>query len=319
MNRSRLLPLIVLVPVAALAALAGTLRRGHAGQIAQPEKSAWALVAWRPIPENPVFAGTGRDTWDRKTRERGYILAGDDGTYHLWYTGYAGDRPPTMSLGHATSRDGIRWARDPANPIFTASWVEDMCVVRHDGTYWMFAEGRNDIAHLLTSPDGLKWTERGSLDVRKADGSRIGPGPYGTPAAWFEGGTWYLFYERGDQGVWLATSKDGKVWTNVKDDPVLALGPEPYDRAAVALNQIVKRDGFYYAFYHANAGRPWKDWTTCVARSRDLVHWEKYPGNPIVRDNCSSAILVRTPQGQDRLYTMHPDVKVFVPATAARP
>ena len=84
---------------------------------------------------------------------------------------------------------------------------------------------------------------------------------------------------------------------------------------AVALNQIVKdRDGFYYAFYHANSERPWKDWTTCVARSRDLVHWEKYPGNPIIRNNCSSAILVRTPQGQDRLYTMHPDVKVFVPS-----
>ena len=91
------------------------------------------------------------------------------------------------------------------------------------------------------------------------------------------------------------------------------MGPEPYDKAAVAVNQIVKRDGFYYAFYHANSQRPWKDWTTCLARSRDLVHWEKYPGNPIIGNNCSSAILVRTPQGEDRLYTMHPDVKVFVP------
>ena len=148
-----------------------------------------------------------------------------------------------MSLGHATSRDGIHWDRDPANPIFTGSWVEDMCVVKQDGTYSMFAEGRNDIAHLLTSADGLKWTERGPLDVRKADGSPISPGPYGTPAAWFEDGTWYLFYERGDQGVWLATSKDRKVWTNVTDDPVIAMGPEPYDKAAVAVNQIVKRDG----------------------------------------------------------------------------
>ena len=100
----------------------------------------------------------------------------------------------------------------------------------------------------------------------------------------------------------------------MKDDPVIAMGPEEYDHTAVAVNQIVKRDGFYYAFYHANQNRPWKDWTTCVARSRDLVHWEKYPGNPIIRNNCSSAILVRTPGGQDRLYTMHPDVKVFVPS-----
>src|SRR5580658_411451 len=134
------------------------------------DDAPWQFVAWTPIPENPVFTGTGRDTWDRKIRERGYILVGDDGTYHLWYTGYAVDRPPTMSLGHATSRDGIHWTRDPDNPIFKESWTEDVCVVRHDGAFFMFAEGKNDIAHLLTSNDGLKWTEHGSLDIRKTDG-----------------------------------------------------------------------------------------------------------------------------------------------------
>ncbi len=99
----------------------------------QQAPSEWALVAWTPIAENPVFTGTGRDTWDRKIRERGYILVGEDGTFHLWYTGYAGDRPATMSLGHATSRDGVHWTRDPRNPIFTGSWVEDMCVVERAG------------------------------------------------------------------------------------------------------------------------------------------------------------------------------------------
>jgi hypothetical protein len=79
-----------------------------------------------------------------------------------------------------------------------------MCVVRRDCTYVMFAEGRNDIAHFPTSPDGLRWTEGRPLDVRKADESPISPGPYGAPAAWFEDGTWYLFYECGDRGVWLA-------------------------------------------------------------------------------------------------------------------
>lgn len=302
----RLVPLLLVL-------LTGT---GASSQVQaqSPKDSApWALVSWRAIAENPVFTGTGKDTWDRKIRERGYILVANDGTYHLWYTGYAADKPPTMSLGHATSRDGVHWVRDPNNPIFDQVWVEDMCVVKQDGAFFMFAEGRHDIAHLLTSPDGLKWTERGPLDIRTTNGNPIKPGPYGTPAAWYEQETWYLFYERGDQGVWLAKSKDRTVWTNVTDDPVLALGPAPYDQAAVAVNQIVRRDGFYYAFYHANAGRPWKDWTTCVARSSDLIHWEKYPGNPIIRDNCSSAILVRTPQGLDRLYTMHPDVKVFEP------
>lgn len=305
--------------LAAMLTLLVSLVAGGPAIAGPPDNPApWALVAWKPVPNNPVFAGTGRDTWDRKIRERGSILVGGDGTYHLWYTGYAGDRPSTMSLGHATSRDGLRWDRDPANPIYAGTWVEDMCIVRPDGTFFMFAEGRGDIAHLLTSADGRAWTERGPLDVRKVDGTPIDPGPYGTPAAWFEDGTWHLYYERGDRGVWLATSKDRKIWTNVRDEPVLAMGPEPYDRTAVAMNQVVRRDGFYYAFYHANSERPWKDWTTCVARSRDRVHWVKYPGNPIIRGNCSSAILVRTPEGRDRLYTMHPDVKAFEPAMPAR-
>jgi beta-1,2-mannobiose phosphorylase / 1,2-beta-oligomannan phosphorylase len=272
-----------------------------------------ALVAWRPVAANPVFQGAGDDAWDRKIRERGYILV-EDGTFHLWYTGYNDDRSATKFLGHATSPDGLRWTRDPANPIFTKSWVEDVCILHRDGLYYLFAEGKNDVAHQLTSPDGLHWTDLGSLDIRKTDGTPISLGPYGTPTVWFEDGTWSLFYERGDQGVWLATSKDRRIWTNVQDDPVLARGPEPYDRAAVAVNQVVKRDGVYYVLYHANAHRPWKDWTTNIARSRDLVHWEKYPSNPILQNNCSSAILVRTPKG-DRLYTMHPDVKVFEPAT----
>ncbi len=278
----------------------------------RPDPSPWPLVAWSPAAENPVFSGTGRDTWDRKIRERGYILV-VDGVYHLWYTGYPSDKPPTMSLGHATSNDGVHWTRDPKNPIFKDSWVEDVCVVHLENRFYMFAEGKNDIAHLLTSPDGVQWTDQGRLDIRTTHGDPIAPGPYGTPTAWFEAGAWHLLYERGDRGIWLAKSPDLKIWTNVIDDPVLAMGPEPYDRAAVAVNQVVKRDGFYYAFYHANSEHPWKEWTTCVARSRDLVHWEKYPGNPIIRNNCSSAILVRTPGGEDRLYTMHPDVKLYRP------
>src|SRR5262249_54310542 len=156
-------------------------------------------------------------------------------------------------LGHATSPDGLHWERDPANPLLTDSWVEDMCVIKQDGTYFMFAEGKGDIAHLLTARDPTHWTDRGTIDIRLTNGQPISAGPRGTPAAWLEGGIWYLFYERADRGIWLATSKDKEVWTNVQDDPVLPMGPDAYDLYAVAANQITKRDGFYYMYYHANA------------------------------------------------------------------
>jgi hypothetical protein len=188
-----------------------------------------------------------------------------------------------------------------------------MCIVKDGDLYIMFAEGKNDVAHSMISPDGITWTELGPLDVRKTDGQPIAPGPRGTPTVWFENGVWNLFYERGDQGVWLARSKDRCVWTNVQDEPVLAMGPDAYDRHAVAMNQIIKRNGVYYGFYHANASKPWKDWTTCVARSRDLIHWTKYSGNPIITNNSSSGILVDGPSGA-RFYTMHPEVRLFHPS-----
>ena len=274
------------------------------------------LTHWTAIAANPVFQGKtdDPDAWDHHIRERGWITI-EDGTYHLWYTGYRDDQALRV-LGHATSPDGVTWTRDPANPIYDGTWVEDMCIVRDGETLRMFAEGEGDIAHQLTSTDdGKTWTERGPLDIRKVDGSPIPPGPRGTPTVWVEDGVWSLFYERGDRGVWLARSEDSdrRVWTNVSDDPVLAMGPEPYDSEAVAVNQIVKRDGVYYAFYHANAHRPWRDWTTCVARSTDLVHWEKAPQNPLIEANSSSGVLI-DPDGDGpsppRLFTMHPEVRV---------
>jgi len=184
------------------------------------------LVDFVPHQDNPVFAGTGKDTWDRTIRERGYLLREGD-TYHLWYTGYNHNRSDTryrhtMSLGYATSPDGLHWIRHPDNPVFDKSW------------------------------------------------------------------------------------------TNVQDDPVIAMGPEPYDKHAVAVNQIVKHGDRYYAYYHACGHKPWRDWTTNVAVSTDLVHWKKYPKNPIVSGDKSSGSLVHDGE-RYRLYTTHPDVRVYSP------
>lgn len=269
------------------------------------------LVRFVPNSQNPVFTAGGKGQWDVRIRERGWILRESE-RYHMWFTGYDGTRDGLKMLGYATSRDGLAWTRHPSNPVYRKHWVEDMMVVRHQGTYYMFAEGRNDVAQLLTSADGINWKRQGSLDVRRTDGRPIQPGPYGTPTAWFENGTWHLLYERGDRGIWLATSKDMQVWTNVRDEPVLRPGPGHYDRKLIALNQIVKHGGRYYAYYHGTAAerRP-SLWSTNVATSTDLIHWKKYADNPLlpIEANKSSGILVHDGK-QFRLYTMHDEVHV---------
>ena len=125
-------------------------------------------------------------------------------------------------------------------------------IVPHDGMLYMFAEGAGDQSQLLESKDGIKWRRVGALDIRKKNGDRIEPGPYGTPAAFFENGTWYLFYERRDAGIWLATSKDMVRWQHVQAEPVISPGPEEFDLVVVALNQIIKHKVSYYASYHGS-------------------------------------------------------------------
>jgi predicted GH43/DUF377 family glycosyl hydrolase len=273
------------------------------------------LVNFKEYPGNPIFTGTNLDTWDKQIRERGFILK-EGPNYHLWFTGYS-PASPTKFLGYATSKDGIHWDRFSKETIHPGQWVEDMCVVKSGKTYYMFAEGEGDIAHMLVSTDRVHWQEKGNLDIRNVDGSSIRKGAYGTPTVIRAKGVWNLFYERDDLGIWLATSKDLKIWTNVQDEPVIKMGPDAYDLFAVAMNQVIRYKGLYYAYYHASAFKDWHEWSTNIAVSSDLIHWKKYEKNPIMGNNQSSGMVLKDGKGF-RLYTMHRKVNLYFSEGASK-
>ena len=233
----------------------------------------------------------------------------------MWYTGYSGGDNDPKSLGYATSKDGISWTRYEKNPIFSQKWTEDMFVMRNGGKYYMYAEGKNDIAHLLTSDNGIDWKEQGDLVILAVNGDTI-PGPYGTPSVCIANGKWYLFYERNDKGIWIAVSNDQKTWKNVQDEPVLSKGPGAYDSGAIASNQVFSFKGKYYMYYHGSSDARWATpgarsiWTSNVAMSSDLVHLVKYLKNPIVEGDHSSPVLVSDGK-KFRLYTMHNEVWLY--------
>lgn len=261
----------------------------------------------------PVFTGA-EGQWDARIRERGWILR-EGPLWKMWYTGYNPDlEPAIMRLGYATSSDGINWQRFDRKPLLHDVWVEDMMVVRHEDRYLMFAEGFEDQAQLLESPDGIRWTRIGTLDIRQTSGAPIVPGPFGTPVAFHQDGIWNLFYERRDEGIWLARSPDLKVWTNVSDDPVIRPGPEEYDRLMIAMNQVVRIDDRYVAVLHGT-GTPQKPrlWCTTLAESSDLIHWTRRGRNPLfpAAANKSSGLLIHDGVHW-RLYTMHDRVEVHM-------
>jgi len=259
---------------------------------------------------SPIFSGTS-DAWDGEIRERGWILK-DGGTFKMWYTGYRSDGDPVKRLGYATSSDGRNWRRYPGNPIYDGGWIEDVMVLKHDDRYVMFAEGAGDRAQWLVSPDGLHWRNMGVLDIRRRDGRPIDDEPFGTPTVWYEDGRWYLYYERKDKAVWLAVSDDLIHWTNIQDAPVLRPGPDQYDSGLIALNQVIKYDGKYYAYYHGAGRTEPRTWNVAIALSDDLIHWYKYHGNPLLipGKNESSGIVVDDGR-RFRLYTMHAKVRLY--------
>ncbi|MFM7591613.1 MAG: glycosylase [Isosphaeraceae bacterium] len=273
------------------------------------------LAEWKPlVGKNPVFQGSAGENWDAKIRERGWVVRTAD-EWRLYYTGYnvsKTSKTDLRRLGLAVSKDGINWKRAAGQPLVDEHWIEDLAIVQHNGLWIIVAEGRDDIAHSFISRDGLKWDREGPLDIHLTSGEPISAGPRGTPYLMFEKSEWWLFYERGDAGVWLAKSSDRKVWKNVSDEPVIPLGPGAYDKGGIALNQVLKIDGVYYAVLHANQTRPFNGyWTTTLAKSTDLVRWEKISQNPIVANNSSSGQIISLGEGRWRLYTMHPEVRVF--------
>lgn len=288
-----------------------SLRQSHAEDF-PPELTQFAAST-----ANPVFIARGEGHWDAKIRERGWILFDpkakpDQPAWRMWYTGYDGTREGVKLPGYATSTDGLAWKRRD-QPVYSEGWVEDMMIVPHDGMLYMFAEGLGDQSQLLKSKDGIRWDLVGTLDVRKTNGERIEPGPFGTPTGFYEDGTWYLFYERRDAGIWLATSRDMKIWRNAQDEPVIVPGPEEFDLDLVALNQILKYKGRYYASYHGSKQGS-KLWASNIAVSDDLIHWKKHQGSLFPKEeNKSSGVFVHDGT-QLRLYTMHDEVRVHFPA-----
>ena len=258
---------------------------------------------------SPVPLLTGRPgKWDVAIRERGWIVR-EDGRYRLWYTGYDGTRRGIKRIGHAVSDDGVRWTRQPDGPITPEGlWVEDVCVVRDGSRYQMFAEGRGDQAHRLSSDDGLDWNPEGPLDVRLTDGSTIPPGPYGTPCVVRDGDSWVLLYERRDAGVWVARSPDMDVWTNVSDDPVFEPSGEGWDAKLIAFNQVLRtRDGWLAVYHGTDRLQKPRLWAVGVATSSDLLSWTRLRSRPLTPPvlNMSSGVVVLDTDDGVRWFTTH--------------
>ncbi|MDE2312281.1 MAG: hypothetical protein KGJ93_04335, partial [Patescibacteria group bacterium] len=107
--------------------------------------------AWTAYGQNPVFQAAPGE-WDDEILEQAVVYA--RGQYYMWYSGWKGELKPdtSISIGLATSPDGIHWTRYQKNPVIKpgppGSW-DDLrvlapdVIVEPDGSLLMAAYGQS--------------------------------------------------------------------------------------------------------------------------------------------------------------------------------
>ncbi len=129
--------------------------------------------AWQKDTLNPVMNEGGSGAWDQPFVGPDCVLF--DGTvYKMWYDGGTLSVPgQPISIGYATSPDGVHWTRNAENPVLTpgppGAWDEDgigSCTVIYASGYYhlwytgdysrWYSGGLSGIGYAV-SPDGVHW------------------------------------------------------------------------------------------------------------------------------------------------------------------
>ena len=94
---------------------------------------------WAVCPDNPVLRPGAKGEWDAGALGSMTVLKVGD-VLHLYYEawGVRGNSAAdygSLQIGHATSRDGLRWTKDPANPVLSKGSGDAW---DRDGTWYPF-------------------------------------------------------------------------------------------------------------------------------------------------------------------------------------
>ena len=206
-----------------------------------------------------------------------------DGKVHLFYNTYGNGR--NDSICHATSDDGLRFTRDPGNPILRASgdWNSgraiDLDVFEHEGKLMMLFATRDPTMkiQMLVAAGADRKSDFGRGAWKQlCDGPVLKPElPWETkcieaPSVVKRGDTLYLFYGGGynndPQQIGCATSRDGIVWKRLFEQPLLPNGkPGEWNSSESGHPGIfIDGDGRTYMFLQGNNDRGHTWYISCV-------------------------------------------------------
>jgi len=166
-----------------------------------------------------------------------------DGKVHLFYQTYG--KGALDSICHAVSSDAIHFDRDPTNPVYRPTQMPwsvgraiDAEVYPHGKELWLFFATRDPAMKIqqigmASAPIGSGFGRGTWRDLSTTEPVIKPELPWEktcaeAPTVLRHGGLYYLFYagayNNTPQQIGVATSRDGRKWTRIGDQPLLANG-----------------------------------------------------------------------------------------------
>ena len=230
----------------------------------------------------PVFEHSkDSSSWDNSSAAYPCVIK-DGNIYKMWYTGSNGRR---LSIGYATSNDGISWDRHK-NPVFEPAiedtWdgfsVQYPMVVKDSRRYLMFYTGSAGVSYKIgaaESSDGISW--------KRLKNSPIDFGRVHSFHPWIIKDSkgykmWYSIKTEPKAGfkIGLADSRDGIIW-EMKGD---ALKPDLGWEIKEVFKPVVLRKGDNYLMFYA--GFDGRRTRIGFAESADGNRWIRHKMNPVL-------------------------------------
>jgi hypothetical protein len=278
--------------------------------LAAREQVGWASAGrWQPFTNNPILPLGPAGTWDSGAIGTMNVLR-VGAMFHMYYEAWgvrndARSDYNSLQVGHATSRDGIHWTKDPTNPVLPKGsgddWDRDGTwdpfVVYEDGVFKMWHGGGMD-QHCdwgyAVSSDGVHFQKRGQLSHlgNVEDDHVVHDSASGRYFMYY----WDRHYE--PQGLYCAQSPDETNFDFAGATPIHIQGL-PYTNTMYKFPHVFQ-DGGRWFMYFGKFVRPgclgcW----TGYATSEDGLNWQLQ--NPKVM-LCHDAFILKV---ADDLYFMY--------------